>query len=176
MVPDLALSGIWRRWSGALVQLGSEQSGLTLPFQASPGQSQTFLQLDNRAGLWHSMISVAPMTLVAKELVRRRTVTGTSSWLNPAKLAELKATGILDKEMDQLESDGKTGDSWPWIIKEVIESGPQRGEEYWVNYRQFPDGCANNKSPEDTKAGYLASAEARAARERKEAAERDARL
>jgi hypothetical protein len=96
--------------------------------------------------------------------------------LNPTKLAELKATGILDKEMDQLESDGKAGDSWPWIIKEVIESGPQRGEEYWVNYRQFPDGCANNKSPEDTKAGYLASAEARAARERKEAAERDARL
>jgi hypothetical protein len=32
------------------------------------------LQLDNRAGLWHSMISVAPMTIVAKELVRRRTV------------------------------------------------------------------------------------------------------
>lgn len=102
--------------------------------------------------------------------------TGTSSWLNPVKLAELKSSGILDKEMDQLVSDGKAGDDWPWIVKQVIEDGQQKGEEYWVNYRQFPDGCANNRSPEDTKAGYVASAEARAARERKEAAERDARL
>jgi hypothetical protein len=102
--------------------------------------------------------------------------TGASSWLNPVKLEELKSTGILDKEMDQLVSDGKAGEDWPWIVKEVIGSGLQKGEEYWVNYRQFPDGCANNRSPEDTKAGYLASAEARAARERREAAERDANL
>jgi hypothetical protein len=62
------------RWQRQLSwQIGSEQSGLTLPFQASPGQSQTFLQLDRRVGLWHSMISVAPMTIIAKELVRRRT-------------------------------------------------------------------------------------------------------
>lgn len=102
--------------------------------------------------------------------------TGTSSWLNPVKLEELKSTGVLDQEVDQLVSDGKAGDEWPWIIKEVIESGPQKGEAYWVNYRDTPDGSADNRSPEDKKAGYLASADARAARERKEAAERDAKI
>jgi hypothetical protein len=54
--------------------MGSEQSGLVFPFQASPGQSQTFLQLDRRAGLWHSITSVAPKTVVAKELAIRKTV------------------------------------------------------------------------------------------------------
>ena len=49
----------------------------------------------------------------------------------------------------------------------MIESGPKKGEEYWVNYRRGPEGMVNNRSPEDTKAGYLAAAHIRDARLKK---------
>lgn len=100
----------------------------------------------------------------------------TTSWLNPVKLAELKAAGVLDVEADELAIDGKAGDEWPWIVKEVVDSGPHKGEEYWVNYRRGPNGFVDNRSPEDVKAGYLAATPAREARERKEDARRDAKL
>jgi hypothetical protein len=100
----------------------------------------------------------------------------TTSWLNPVKLNELKATGILDTEMDDLVTDGRAGDEWPWIVKETIESGPKKGEQYWVNYRRGPNGAVDNRGPEDTKAGYLATAHIRAAREKKDEAGRDAKL
>ncbi|KIN00128.1 hypothetical protein OIDMADRAFT_145644 [Oidiodendron maius Zn] len=94
--------------------------------------------------------------------------TRTTSWLNPVKLNELKAAGILnDDKADDLVIDGKAGDAWPWIVKETIESGPKKGEEYWVNYRRGPEGVVNNHSPEDTKAGYLAAAHIRDVRLKK---------
>jgi len=102
--------------------------------------------------------------------------THTSSWLNPVKLAELKASGVLDADIDPLVVDGRAGDEWPWIMEEVVQEGPQKGESYWLNFRKGPEGIANNRSPEDTKAGYLASANARAARERREEAERIAKI
>lgn len=100
----------------------------------------------------------------------------TTSWLNPVKMTELKDMGVLDAEVDELVADGKAGDEWPWIVKETVESGPQKGQAYWVNYRRGPNGVVDNCSPEDTKAGYLATAHARAARENKDGTGRDAKL
>lgn len=102
--------------------------------------------------------------------------THTTSWLNPAKLTELKATGILDADMDPLVVNGKAGDEWPWIVEEAIQEGSQKGEHYWLNYRLGPEGFCNNRSPDDTKAGYIASAHVRVARERKEKTDRVAKI
>jgi hypothetical protein len=102
--------------------------------------------------------------------------TRTTSWLNPVKLSELKAAGILGAEIDELVIDGRAGDEWPWIVKETIESGPKKGEAYWVNYRHGSKGTVDNRSPEGTKAGYLATAHIRSARKRMEEARRDSRL
>jgi hypothetical protein len=102
--------------------------------------------------------------------------THTTSWLNPLKLDELRAMGVIDAEMDDLVADGRAGDEWPWIVKEIIKEGPHRGEVYWVNYRQGPRGGVDNRSPEDKKAGYLATAHIRAARESKDDAGRSSKL
>lgn len=85
--------------------------------------------------------------------------TQTTSWLNPVKLAELKATGILDIKMDERVTRGEAGNGWPWIVKETVECGPRQGEEYWVNYRL---ACVNNRSPEYRKGVYLANAKLKA--------------
>lgn len=100
----------------------------------------------------------------------------TTSWLNPIKLRELKAAGVMDIEVDELTINGKTGDEWPWIVKETVDSGPHKGEEYWVNYRSSPNGFIDNRSPQDVKAGYLAAAPVREARERKNVTGRGAKL
>jgi hypothetical protein len=96
----------------------------------------------------------------------------TTSWLNPVKLEELKSAGVMDIEVDELTRHGKTGNEWPWIVKETVESGTHKGEEYWVNYRRGPNGFVDNRSPEDAKAGYLAATPVREAREAREARER----
>lgn len=71
----------------------------------------------------------------------------TTSWLHPAKLAELQATGILDADTD--EYGGEDGTAWKaWILMEIAEE-PNKGEQYWVDYRRNE---ANWQSPEDKKA------------------------
>lgn len=64
----------------------------------------------------------------------------TSSWLHPAKLAELKSKGVLDKDGSE--------ESWrDWILEEVAEE-PNRGDPYWVDYKTGEVGW---QSPDDAK-------------------------
>lgn len=96
----------------------------------------------------------------------------TTSWLNPVKLEELRAAGVMDMEMTELTIYGSTGNEWPWIVKETVEFGPHKGEEYWVNYRLGPNGSIGDRSPESEKAAYLATRHIREARQARQARER----
>jgi hypothetical protein len=80
-----------------------------------------------------------------------------SSWLHPAKLAELKAKGVLDKD------DGGDGERWrEWILKEVAEDGPDKGEPYWVDYKT---GEVDWQSPEEKRVSREKAEARRAARQ-----------
>jgi hypothetical protein len=84
----------------------------------------------------------------------------TTSWLNPVKLAKLKATGILDQDTDRY---GEDGYAWKtWILEDVAECGLNKGTSYWVNYR---DGSVNWQSPEDIRIAHQKAVERRVQRE-----------
>jgi len=52
--------------------------------------------------------------------------------MNPIKLAELKASRILDKEVEE-DADG--GEAWKqWILSNDAEA-PSEGDVFWVDYR-----------------------------------------
>ncbi|EPE30483.1 WW [Glarea lozoyensis ATCC 20868] len=86
--------------------------------------------------------------------------TKTTSWLSPVKLAELEATGILDKDTEVYGEDGHAWKSW--ILEDVAESGLNKGTSYWVNYR---DGSVDWQSPEDKRIARQKNMERRAQRE-----------
>jgi hypothetical protein len=85
----------------------------------------------------------------------------TTSWMHPTKLAELKATGILDEEIDEYRGDD--GQAWKaWVLEDVAECGLNRGASYFVNYRT---GSVDWQSPEQRRIAQQKALERRAARE-----------
>lgn len=87
------------------------------------------------------------------------------SWTHPTKLAELKATGILEQDTD--EFGGEDGQAWKaWILEDVAECGLDKGMSYFVNYRT---GDIDWRSPEHKKIAHEKALERRAAREAAEA-------
>ena len=85
----------------------------------------------------------------------------TTSWLHPVKLAELKATGILDEEIDVYG--GEDGQAWKtWILEDVAEWGLSKGTSYFVDYRT---GYVDWQSPEHKRIAHQKALERRAARE-----------
>lgn len=81
--------------------------------------------------------------------------------MHPVKLAELKATGILDEDTD--EYGGGDGQAWKaWILEDIAECGLSKGETYFVNYRT---GDVNWRSPEHMRIAHQKALERRAARE-----------
>lgn len=85
----------------------------------------------------------------------------TTSWMHPAKLAKLKATGILDDVGD--EYGGENLKAWKeWILEDVAECGLAKGASYFVDYRT---GSVNWQSPEERRIAHQNALERRAARE-----------
>lgn len=85
----------------------------------------------------------------------------TTSWMHPVKLAELKASGILDEDID--EHGGDDGQVWKaWILEDIAECGLSKGETYFVNYRT---GNVDWRSPEHMRIARQKALERRALRE-----------